>query len=111
MLESSGIAPLTPSVLAQLRSKHPPRTSPMPATLPGVFPRVEVELGDAIRRLRPHRSPGPSGRRNEYIRPYVSTFDDLRTDTVLAKYEQFATAAVNGENPAWFYEAVRAMGY
>ena len=83
------MAPLTPGVVDQLRRKHPPRRTPMPAELPGVFSRVTVSLTETFRKLRRRRGTGPSGMRNEYLRALVAHFDDPRANQVMPKCSVF----------------------
>ena len=44
LLHDTGMAPLTTGLVDQLRRMHPPRRTPMPAELPGVFSRVPSEV-------------------------------------------------------------------
>ena len=103
LLHDTGMAPLTPGVVDQLRRKHPPRRTPMPAELPGVFSRVTVSLTETFRKLRRRRGTGPSGMRNEYLRALVAHFDDPRANQVMPRYDLFATSLANAELPSWFY--------
>ena len=80
LLHDTGMAPLTPGVVDQLRRKHPPRRTPMPAELPGVFSRVTISLTETFRKLRRRRGTGPSGMRNDYLRALVAHFDDPRAN-------------------------------
>ena len=103
LLHDSGMAPLTPGVVDQLRRKHPPRRTPMPAELPGVFSRITVSLTETFRKLRRRRGTGPSGMRNEYLRALAAHFDDPRASQVMPRYDAFATSLANAELPSWFY--------
>ena len=87
LLHDTGMAPLTPGVVDQLRRKHPPRRMPMPAELPGVFSRVTVSLTETFRKLRRRR--GPSGMRNEYLRALVAHFDNPRANQMMPRYDAY----------------------
>ena len=67
-------------------------------------------MTDTFRRLRRRAKPGVSKRRNEYLRALVGQFDDAQADRVMQMYDEFATAAVNVELPAWFYSAWAVAG-
>jgi len=107
LLHSMGIAGVTEDVLSQMRRKHPPRQHSVPQQLPGpAAPAVApMELTETFRALRRRAGTGVSGRRNEYLRALVGQFNDARADEVMARYSNFATAAMNVTFPPWFYSA------
>ena len=105
MLHSLGIADLSASVLLQLRRKHPERDRPVPHDLPVQVPAVRVSLTETFRKLRRRAGTGPSGNRNEYLRVLTHSFDDAKADSVMQKYDAFASELASGDLPTWFYGA------
>ena len=109
LLHSLGVADVTEGVLEQLRAKHPRRTRPVPAVMPGgSAPRAVVHLTETFRSLRRRAGVACSGLPNEYLRALVGTFDDQVADRVMPCYDAFATAAANAELPDWFYHRLQA---
>ena len=104
-MNSLGIADLSASVLLQLRRKHPERDRPVPHDLPVQVPAVRVSLTETFRKLRRRAGTGPSGNRNEYLRVLTHSFDDAKADSVMQKYDAFASELASGDLPTWFYGA------
>ena len=83
---------MSEGVAQQLRSKHPSRANPMPASLaplPGMqpFARVKVRgLKDVFRKLKDDRGVGPTGRRNEYLRALAIETEDQCAQAVIPRY-------------------------
>ena len=69
-----------------------------------------MDLEETFRAAKSRVGTGVSGRRNEYLRALVGSFDDARADTVMPRYNRFATAAVNVAFPPWFYSAWSISG-
>jgi len=111
LLRSNGVADLTPGVVAQLQRKHPARQQKVPAQLPPAHaaPRVGVSLLETLRALR-RRTGTFGGLRNEFLRALVGTYGDVRADSVLPRYDDFATCYASGELPAWYYAATAVAG-
>ena len=75
----------------------------MPATPPGDYPRVSVELEEIFRHL-PRRAGLPiSGRRAEYLIALTQRFSDDRASRVMPLYDAFASDAASAVFPPWFY--------
>ena len=67
--------------------------------------RVQVALTETFRGLRRRAGVGPGGMRNEFLRALVGVFGDTRADSVLDRYDAFATAYASAELPLWYYSA------
>ena len=74
-LRSLGLADLSPHIIRQLAAKNPRRRVPMPATIAGDFPRVQIRLTETFRALSRRAGSPISGSRNEYLIVLTRSFE------------------------------------
>jgi len=86
---------MDPSVLEQLRSRQPRRTTSMPTTPPTSQAAIatQISLRGIYSNLRRRRGAGVTGGRNEYLKALAISHDDPRADRAIAEHERFALRA------------------
>ena len=88
MLQSNGLADITDdAIAAQLRDKHPPRSSELSVDV-NSLPEFDVEfaLDKRYSRLNINSSPGPDGFQNAYLNCLTRTFADKLASRALASH-------------------------
>jgi len=92
MLLSEGIHDcMDPSVLEQLRSRQPRRTTSMLTTPPTSHEAIatQISLRGIYSNLRRRRGAGVTGGRNEYLKALAISHDDPRADRAIAEHERY----------------------
>ena len=103
-----------PAVRAQAERKHPQRRRNVRPEWQDYFrradgstvelPKVQVDIGEALRSLRRRKGAGISGVRNEHLRALTREFPDNPAATRgEVEYGGFAALLVNAELPPFFY--------
>ena len=83
-------------------AKHPSRLHDVPDTLPQAAQPVHmpsIHLTETYRGQRRRAGTALSGRRTEYLRAFVGSFDDSVADRIMPCVDRFATQLVSGELP------------
>jgi len=103
-LTSTGTGdPASQAVRDQMRRKFPKRVVGIPAKYDGVVgDGIELDLCEALRRLKPMAGVGPDGFRNEYLTALVRAPD---RKAAIHACNWFGTVWTSGKLPSWFYKA------